>query len=523
MKPSPVSTMPEGLPKELGPERLRDLMTFLLTQPPKQQGARPFAISVVDEDTGRGVPLIELRTVNHQRFFTDSNGLVAFDEPGQMNADVFFSVSGHGYEFPRDGFGFRGKALRVTPGGSATLKVKRNNIAERLYRITGEGIYAASVRLGRDVPLKEPLLNSQVAGCDSVLNAVYRGKIYWFWGDTNRPAYPLGNFNATGATSELPGKGGLDPDRGIDLTYFTNDRGFVKGIAPMPGKGPTWIESVAVLPDALGRERLYMSHIKADGLKAVARGVAVWNDDHQQFEKLGDVDLAAPIYPKGHTFLHRDGGVDFLYFGHPFPLVRVPAKGSAFTDIQAYEAFTCLKEGSTLDAPEVERAADDRARYAWRKNAPPLGPDAEAKLIRAGKLKEDEVLLPVRDRDTGKAVRLHNGSVHWNAYRKKWVMVANEVWGKPSNLGEMWYAEADAPTGPWKEAVKIVTHDRMDFYNPKHHPMFNKDGGRVIYFEGTYTNTFSGNPDATPRYEYNQIMYKRSEEHTSELQSLRHL
>ena len=26
--------------------------------------------------------------------------------------------------------------------------------------------------------------------------------------------------------------------------------------------------------------------------------------------------------------------------------------------------------------------------------------------------------------------------------------------------------------------------------------------------EGTYTNTFSGNPCQTPRYEYNQIMYR---------------
>ena len=72
----------------------------------------------------------------------------------------------------------------------------------------------------------------------------------------------------------------------------------------------------------------------------------------------------------------------------------------------------------------------------------------------------------------------------------------------------MWYAEADAPVGPWGAAVKVVTHDRYSFYNPKQHPMFDKDGGRIIFFEGTYTHTFSGNPDATPRYDYNQIMYR---------------
>jgi len=43
-----------------------------------------FVIRVIDEQTQRGVPLVELKTVNGIRFFTDSNGLVAFHEPGLM-------------------------------------------------------------------------------------------------------------------------------------------------------------------------------------------------------------------------------------------------------------------------------------------------------------------------------------------------------------------------------------------------------------------------------------------------------
>ena len=68
--------------------------------------------------------------------------------------------------------------------------------------------------------------------------------------------------------------------------------------------------------------------------------------------------------------------------------------------------------------------------------------------------------------------------------------------------------EAESPVGPWGNAVKVVTHDRQSFYNPRQHPMFDKDGGKIFFFEGTYTHSFSGNPDATPRYEYNQILYK---------------
>src|SRR5262245_49958 len=108
--------------------------------PAPRQG-KYFNITVVDEQTGRGVPLVELRTVNNIRSYTDSNGIVAFHEPGLMKQTVFFHVRSHGYEFARDGFGFRGKALEVTEGGSARLTVRRINIAQRLYRVTGGGIY----------------------------------------------------------------------------------------------------------------------------------------------------------------------------------------------------------------------------------------------------------------------------------------------------------------------------------------------------------------------------------------------
>jgi len=48
--------------------------------------------------------------------------------------------------------------------------------------------------------------------------------------------------------------------------------------------------------------------------------------------------------------------------------------------------------------------------------------------------------------------------------------------------------------------------DKYSFYNPKQHPYFT--AGRFVFFEGTYTHTFSGNSDQTPRYDYNQIMYR---------------
>jgi hypothetical protein len=128
-------------------------------------------------------------------------------------------------------------------------------------------------------------------------------------------------------------------------------------------------------------------------------------------------------------------------------------------------------------------------------------------LIGASQLKADEVLLKLQDIETGKPIVAHSGSVTWNRYRQRWIMIALEL-GGTSMLGEVWYAEADTPIGPWAYARKIVTHDRYDFYNPKQDSFFDKQDGRVIFFEGTYASTFSGNPNPTPRYDYNQIMYK---------------
>jgi hypothetical protein len=63
------------------------------------------------------------------------------------------------------------------------LPLRRLNIAERLYRITGEGIYRGSILVGQPVPIKQPLLNGKVVGQDTVIVTPYKGKLYWFWGD----------------------------------------------------------------------------------------------------------------------------------------------------------------------------------------------------------------------------------------------------------------------------------------------------------------------------------------------------
>lgn len=473
-----------------------------------------FQVTVVDRQTGRGVPLVELSTVNGIRCVTDSNGIVAFNEPGLMGRDVFFYVKSHGYEFPADGFGMRGKTLQVAPGGKARLQVDRIHPAERLYRVTGAGIYRDTLLTGEKAPIDEPLLNAGVLGSDSVLTAVLGGKVYWFWGDTNRVRYPLGNFHTTGATSLLPDAGGLDPARGVNLNYFAGDDGFVRPMAPMPGDGPTWLDALVVLRGAEGRERMFAAYAKVrPPLEIYARGLAEFNPDKAIFERVAEFDIDSPIIPSGHPLLHEEpDGTQYVYFADPFPLLRAPAQSEALRDLSRYEAYTCLKEGSRLDAKaldkaQLDRTADGRLRWGWKRNTPPVAPQTEAKLIESGQIRPEEAFCRLQDVETGKAIVAHRGSVSWNDYRRRWILIAVEI-GGASMLGEVWFAEADSLVGPWAYARKIATHDNYSFYNPKQHPQFDQQEGRIIYFEGTYTHAFSGNAETTPRYEYNQIMYR---------------
>jgi len=373
--------------------------------------SRYFTIEVVDEQTGRGVPLVELRTVNNICHYTDSGGVVAFYEPGLMNRDVFFQVSSHGYEFAADGFGYRGKTLRTAPGGIARLSIRRKNIAERLYRITGQGIYRDTILVGREAPIKEPLLNGRVLGQDTVMATPYRSRIYWFWGDTNRESYPLGHFATSGATSKLPEKGGLDPSVGIELEYFVDDEGFSKKMVPLGGPGMIWIDGLLTVNDDAGRERLVAHYSRMASLdERLEHGLVVFNEQTQVFERLA-------------------------------------------------------------------------------------------------KFNSDAAWINLRDVETGAPVHIKSCCVHWNDFRRRYVMILQQLEGT-SYLGEIWYAEADAPEGPWLWAQKIVTHDRYTFYNPAYHNFFDQDGGRIIYFEATYTNSFSATDVPTPRYNYNQIMYR---------------
>ncbi len=250
-----------------------------------------FGIHVVDEETGRGVPLIEFRTVNDIRCLTDNAGWLAFHEPGLMGREVWFYLSVHpGYEMKKDGFGYTG--IRVTPeaGKTITVKLQRTNIAERTGRTTGQGLYRDSELLG--LPQALPNLNpAGVMGQDSVQAVPYRGKIFWLWGDTNVPHYPLGNFRTTCALTPPD----VRPESGIAYDYFMDPEKPRQLRAMMPDKEPgaVWLFGLLNVKTEDQGEVLLAHYGRHKDLgPPVAHGICRFNDERGIFESVVPLDTA---------------------------------------------------------------------------------------------------------------------------------------------------------------------------------------------------------------------------------------
>ncbi len=65
-----------------------------------------------------------------------------------------------------------------------------------------------------------------------------------------------------------------------------------------------------------------------------------------------------------------------------------------------------------------------------------------------------------------------------------------------------------SPRGPGERRSRSSVIQNYTFYNPRIHPEFTPADSPILIFEGTYTATFSDNKQPTPRYDYNQVLYR---------------
>lgn len=530
-------------------------------------GSDHFEIQFVEAGTGDGIPLVELSNETlDTTYVTDSNGRVALtpDEQGDLGYEAAFSVSSPGYSLS-DGtdnpitvqletwFPWRSKSRHE-------IELDRDNVAQRRYRVTGRDIYTHTVALGcepdsDELPIDYPGVNAQVEGQDTVHATVHDGKIFWFYGDTLRTGDRLGNYHGTGARSTLPSNGGLDPDEGVNLRYFTRDDGFVREMVepPAPTGNIVWIDRVFSVDDSRLIAR-YNQHQDGGGTEnggndedvatdttRVEKGLIEWREDRGKFEVVAQ-DVTFPVEHPGQAAPVR--GDPYHVFASPLPTVRVPDDDP--TNPEGYEYYTCLEQGTTFDDPdwdddqwildtvdpEITRNDDDELVWGWRRNTPPITQKRARRLVAAnGFLFDENVPWTLYDVETGKPLRAHMASVAYSEARGRYVAIINgntlpnnsnwtdeeiEAAELEAGLGEIWYAEADSPTGPWSDARRIVTHPEYSFYNPAYHHFFDDEANSRIYFEATYTQFFSETcpnndvdcADATKLYDYNQILYR---------------
>jgi hypothetical protein len=423
---------------------------------------RPCRVEVVEAGSGWPVPLVELRTTHQMRWVTDNAGVAALDAPELMNREVWLEVRSPGYGLDPDGFGMRGVRVRPVPGGVVRIEVRRFSIARRLGRITGAGLFAESQKLGGFAEESE----SGVWGCDSVQIAAHGGRLHWVWGDTTLPGYPLGIFHATSATTPLEPVPRPVPPVRIPFRLFKDDAGRPRAVAEMPGDGPTWLSGLVSVTNREGQARLVAVYAKIKPPLEVSRwGLCVWNEARERFEFLREVWTRSPdrpeppAVPEGHAVVWRDeAGRRWLLFGNPFPRLRCPASFEAWSDPAQWEV---------VPTPARWVSAAD-----------------------------------------GRKVEPHSGSIAWHPWRGRWVAVFMERFGRPSAFGEVWYAEAPTPLGPWGRAVKLLSHDNYTFYNPRIHAETLRADSPVLLFEGTYSREFADRPEPTPRYDYNQVLYR---------------
>jgi hypothetical protein len=466
-------------------------------------------IQVVDSTNERGIPLVELETTNALRFVTDNNGMIAIDDPDLLDQETFFHVFGHGYEIKKDNFGISGFRCTLKRGTIIKVRLDRKCLAERMVRLTGSGLWHDSDLLQRRVPLANQPVNGKVVGQDSIQAVTYNGKVFCLWGDTSRSDYPLGLFRTCGATYALTTTEGqvFDPSYGIPYDYFTDSTtGFVRAMMPLSERpeGVIWMSGLAVVTDdETSKEVLVAHYSRRQGLfKELEQGIAIYNERQRIFEPVTQITNEKEWRrPHGHALRIRDDSGDWILFGNPFANVRVPAMLKAICDPSLYEAYAPV---SSRTEKEVEAI-----RWTWQKTESPMDAQREVASLQGEEKKKSEPhFSPVDCHNRNKRILLHSGTVRWNEFRQKWIIIAGRIYGEESVLGEVWYAEADQPTGPFKEAVRIASHDKQSFYNVCHHDFLDRNDGKIIFFEGTYTNEFSGNPYKTPRDHYNQILYR---------------
>jgi hypothetical protein len=355
---------------------------------------------------------------NYVSSYSDSGGNIAFYEPG-FEGDIFFNVYSDGYSLdpnqdhvemyntPYDSGIHLNVSYGENSGGGGIIYMVRHQLAKRLYRLTGSGLYADSYLSNQLSSIPQSIIDSnrvliddvKVLGQDTVMTVTFNNKVLWFFGDTTCLCSARQNncenygMYTVGASSCLPsdlitGQSQNDDDDADDdnhdspcissqpppLKYFSSSEGGFLHVAPMATLPPldqnTWIAAVFTLPSsssASSSQAKYANFMKnpGDGENAgpTATGMVKWNPDSETFDFLSE-------FPDNHTFLNgahtiqqlspEDSGSasNYVYFNSQ---IRVSGDEVSIMDPSQYEYYNFqVKEWLPLD----ESFYGDRPKFS---------------------------------------------------------------------------------------------------------------------------------------------------------------
>lgn len=519
----------------------------------KSEYFRILAVEVDSNGIESGIPLVLFRTAgNYISLFTDSAGNAAFNEPGLMDGPLFFNVLADGYEIdpspsveiyelPYDS----GVVLNVSKYGSAKVLMRRTQMAARLYRLTGSGLYRDSVLTNASGDIPDSIISScreviddvGVLGQDTVMTGTYKGKVFWFFGDTtcqrsarqnNCEDYGMYTVGATSCVPQSNGKCKANEPPG--LKYFSSQEGGFLHVKPMapdiaPYEQNTWIAAVMVFTNSNGEEVMYSNYMKnpGDGENAgsIQSGMAKWNDALEVFEATSSWPLDIAFLNGVHTMqlLGEDVNADgYVYMSGGLRVLATEETVIEYTSYQQYNLDT----------------------HMW-----------EYLYAGLGRLGEGNSTTAKHVGATTRKIKLHLtsllpsswsvASVEWSEYVGMYVVLGNG-----GMHGGIYLAVGPRVTGPWSKGVLVASHNTSgtSCYNQVLLPHLFRDNGRYIQFACTFTamwsdtdNEFSDSSWSTclfgmndgancantvPRYEYNNLVYEVDVEAVLEAEKLVH-
>ncbi|MBL9113624.1 MAG: hypothetical protein JNJ83_01360 [Verrucomicrobiaceae bacterium] len=437
--------------------------------------AAGWGVQVVDETSGRGIPMVVLSANNGATWVTDNAGWACVDEPDLQGQPIYLTAVSPGYVYPKDSAGFSGTEVKVEAGGTVVLKMMRTDLAERMARLTGTGLYRDSKALGKDIAIAAhtpPPLARQ----SNALTELHRGEVCWLWQEAEQMTHPGQRLAVTGTKSRL-----ASPPSALAMEQWSPTPA-PQTLLPVPGAPWVVVDGLVSVPDADGNARLVAHYIiQGKDTAKVEHGLAELNEEglFDRIVVLGD-EYQWQL-PAGGAVKVKEHEQEWLYFARPFCTVRVPATFEAIRTPSFYQALT-------WDA--------DAKDYRWQTERGPMEPSNEVELLAGGMVSANQARFRLLEAVSGTAVPVATGSVQWNEFRQRWVMIASAA------LDEVWYAESVKPEGPWGKAVRIVTLAGMDYRKVCQRPFLTEEKGRVIYFDGAVSGS------GLPRYEGCQLMYR---------------